>query len=107
MEAVRIGRQPVEITRPEKVLFPKEGITKRDLIEYYQRIAPVMLPHLRGRPIAMERYPDGASGKSFFQKRVPDSAPEWLDRAIVSTPNGTTSRNAARGSVRADRKGRP
>src|SRR5438093_3858353 len=64
-EPIRVGRETVEITRPEKVLFPKDGISKRELVEYYRRIAPIMLPHVRGRPISMERYPDGIENQGF------------------------------------------
>jgi bifunctional non-homologous end joining protein LigD len=58
-QIVRVGRYDVEITRPTKVLFPDDGITKDDLIKYYRRIGPWMLPHVRNRPLAMERFPDG------------------------------------------------
>ncbi|MGH9631963.1 MAG: non-homologous end-joining DNA ligase, partial [Bryobacteraceae bacterium] len=69
-EPLRVDRQIVEITRPDKVLFPADGITKSEIAEYYQRIAPIMLPHLRGWPIAMERYPDGINAQGFFQKKA-------------------------------------
>src|SRR6267142_2529570 len=74
-EVIRIGRRAVTITNPDKVIFPHDGITKRELVEYYRRIAPHMLPHLRGRPIAMERYPDGIDQAGFFQKAA---APYYL-----------------------------
>lgn len=67
-EAVRIGRRVLEIANPDKVLFPKSKITKRELIDYYRRIAPAMLPHLRERAVSMERYPNGIEDKGFFQK---------------------------------------
>ncbi|MFI9383821.1 non-homologous end-joining DNA ligase [Kutzneria sp. NPDC052558] len=81
----------VEITHPEKVFFSKIGATKLDLVRYYQAVAEPFLATVRGRPLLMERYPEGAGGKSFFQKRVPKSAPSWLQTTVVSTPNGTTS----------------
>ncbi|MEV6605339.1 non-homologous end-joining DNA ligase [Kutzneria sp. NPDC051319] len=81
----------VEITHPEKVFFGKIGATKLDLVQYYQAVAGPFLDTVRGRPLLLERYPDGAGGKSFFQKRVPRSAPPWLQTTVVSTPNGTTS----------------
>lgn len=81
----------VEITHPEKVFFSREGFTKLDLVRYYQSVAEPLLSTLGGRPLLLERYPEGASGKSFFQKRVPKSAPPWLTTTVVSTPNGTTS----------------
>ena len=81
----------VTITHPEKVFFGKIGATKLDLARYYQAVAEPFLATVRGRPLLMERYPEGAGGKSFFQKRVPKSAPDWLQTTVVSTPNGTTS----------------
>ena len=85
------GRE-LSLSRPGKVLFPERGETKLDLVRYYQDLREPVLRAMGGRPVLMERYPDGAAGKSFFQKRVPDSAPDWLETTIVSTPNGTTSR---------------
>jgi DNA primase len=82
-QSIRVGRYEVEITRPTKVLFPADGITKRDLIEYYRQIAPFILPHLRDRPLAMERYPDGIDKESFFQKEVPSYFPDWIKRVTV------------------------
>ena len=81
----------VEITHPEKVFFSRIGATKLDLVRYYQAVAAPFLATVRGRPLLLERYPSGAGGKSFFQKRVPKSAPTWLQTTVVSTPNGTTS----------------
>jgi DNA ligase D len=81
----------VPITHPEKVFFGGIGATKLDLVRYYQAVAEPFLATARGRPLLLERYPDGAGGKSFFQKRVPKSAPDWLQTTVVSTPNGTTS----------------
>jgi DNA ligase D len=81
----------VEITHPEKVFFGRIGATKLDLVRYYQAVAAPFLSTVRGRPLLLERYPEGAGGKSFFQKRVPKSAPSWLQTTVVSTPNGTTS----------------
>ncbi|MGK8486245.1 non-homologous end-joining DNA ligase [Nocardia asiatica] len=81
----------VTISNPDKVYFTKRGETKLDLVRYYQAIAEPFLNVVGGRPLLLERYPDGASGKSWFQKRVPKSAPDWLRTVEVSTPNGTTS----------------
>jgi DNA ligase D len=72
-------------------MFPKPGITKLDLVRYYEAVEAPLMRAMRGRPVLMERFPNGVGQKSFFQKRVPDNAPEWLETAIVSTPNGTTS----------------
>ena len=76
------------ITHPEKVLFPDDGITKGDLAAYYEAIAPVMLPHLRGRPITMERYPAGIGRQGFWQKDVSKGFPEWLERVKVPKKDG-------------------
>jgi DNA ligase D len=82
---------PVEISNPGKVYFGKRGETKLDLVRYYQAVAEPLLRTVRDRPLLLERHPDGASGKSWFQKRVPKSAPPWLRTVEVATPNGTTS----------------
>ena len=76
------------ITHPEKVLFPDDGITKGDLAAYYEAIAPVMLPHLRGRPVTMERYPAGIDKKGFWQKDVSKGFPAWLKRVAVPKKDG-------------------
>jgi bifunctional non-homologous end joining protein LigD len=86
--SVRIGRRVVEITHAEKVLFPNDGITKRDLVEYYERIAATMLPHLRGRPIVMERYPDGIHSEKIFQKNTPAYYPTWIKTVSLPKKNG-------------------
>jgi bifunctional non-homologous end joining protein LigD len=77
------------ITHPDKVLFPDEGITKGELASYYEMIAPSMLPHIRGRPVTMERYHRGIGGPGFFQKDVSKGFPEWLERVEVPKKGGT------------------
>jgi bifunctional non-homologous end joining protein LigD len=77
------------ITHPEKLLFPSDGITKGELADYYQSVAAVMLPHLRGRPVTMERFPAGIDAKGFMQKDVSRGFPEWLARAEVPKRGGT------------------
>ena len=81
----------VKISSPDKVYFPERGETKLDLVEYYRAVSGPLLARLGGRPLLLERYPDGAGGKNWFQKRVPQGAPPWLTTTVVSTPNGTTS----------------
>ena len=76
------------ITHPDKLLFPEDGITKGDLAAYYEAIAPVMLPHLRARPVTMERYPAGIGEKGFWQKDVSKGFPEWLKRVEVPKKKG-------------------
>jgi bifunctional non-homologous end joining protein LigD len=87
-EVVRIGRVIVNITHPDKTLFPNDGITKRKFVEYYQRIAPTMLPHLHDRPIVMERYPDGIHGEKIFQKNAPEYYPAWIKTVSLPKKNG-------------------
>jgi bifunctional non-homologous end joining protein LigD len=81
------------ITHPEKVLFPESGITKGELCGYYEAVAPLMLPHISGRPVTMERYPAGIDKKGFIQKDVSKGFPSWLQRVDVekrdSKENGT------------------
>ena len=78
----------VVITHPEKVLFPDEGITKGDLAAYHEIVAPMMLPHLKGRPVTMERYPAGIGKKGFWQKSVEKGFPSWLERVDVPKKDG-------------------
>src|ERR1700687_4340860 len=84
------GRE-VAVTSPSKVFFPERSETKLDLVSYYQAVEESLMRAMQGRPVLPQRYPKGAGGSSFFQKRVPDLRPEWLQTAVVSTPNGTTS----------------
>jgi DNA ligase D len=81
----------VTVSNPDKVFFAERGETKLDLVRYYQSVAEPLLNTVRGRPLLLERYPAGAGGKSWFQKRVPANAPDWLTTTQVATPNGTTS----------------
>ncbi len=89
--SVEVAGRQVRVTNPNKVFFPTRGETKADLVQYYLAVAEPLLRAVGGRPTLLERYPDGAAGKSFFQKRVPADTPEWVQTTVVSTPNGTTS----------------
>jgi DNA ligase D len=91
-QMLEIDGRRVTITSPTKVLFPERGETKLDLARYYLAVAESFLRAAGARPTLMQRFPHGAQGGSFFQKRVPRGAPEWLQTTIVTTPNGTTSR---------------
>ena len=88
---IDVGGTEVPLTHPEKVFFTARGETKRDLVDYYLAVERPLMETIRDRPVLLQRFPDGASGKWFFQKRVPASAPAWLTTTVVSTPNGTTS----------------
>lgn len=89
VELVRVGDKHVPITRPEKVLFPADGITKGELIKYYHDIAPWMLPHLEDRPLSLQRYPDGIDKFSFFQKSAEKYFPKWIRTVTVKKSGGT------------------
>lgn len=90
-ELIEAAGRGLRITSPDKVFFQERGDTKLDLIRYYQSIEEPLSRAIGGRPVLLQRFPDGAGGPSFFQKRVPASRPPWLQTAEVSTPNGTTS----------------
>ncbi|MCY4069553.1 MAG: non-homologous end-joining DNA ligase [Acidimicrobiaceae bacterium] len=89
--ALTVDGRELRVSSPSKVFFAARGETKLDLIRYYLSAAEPLMRAVGGRPVMLERHPDGASGKSFFQKRVPKGAPEWLTTTTVSTPNGTLS----------------
>jgi DNA ligase D len=89
---VEVAGRSIAVTSPDKVFFSERGETKLDLVRYYLAVAEPLMRAANGRPTLMQRFPHGAEGSSFFQKRVPESAPAWLQTTIVSTPNGTTSR---------------
>jgi bifunctional non-homologous end joining protein LigD len=84
---IRAGRRRVDITRPDKPLFPC-GITKADLAGYYEQVAPAMLPHIRSRPLNLERYPDGIEGERIIQQRAGRYFPDWIRRARVGKKDG-------------------
>lgn len=88
---LEIAGHEVRISSPSKVFFTKRNETKLDLVNYYLAVAEPLIESMGGRPTLLQRFPDGASGKSFFQKRVPAGAPSWLETAEVTTPNGTSS----------------
>jgi DNA ligase D len=91
VDLIASGRT-VTITSPDKVMFPARNETKLDLARYYLSVGEPIMRALLDRPVLLERYPDGVRGNSFFQKRIPDSAPDWLVTTTVSTINGTESR---------------
>lgn len=81
-QPVQVDGRTLTLSNLEKVMYPEVGFTKGELIDYYARIAPVMLPHLRGRPVTFRRYPDGVEGESFFEKRCPEHRPSWIHTAV-------------------------
>jgi DNA ligase D len=89
----------VRISSPDKVLFADAGVTKLDLIRYYETVREPFLAAMGGRPVLLQRFPSGAGGSSFFQKRVPKNAPTWLDTTEVATVNGTTSQALVIGDI--------
>ena len=78
-----IGKRDVAVTNLDKVLWPKDGYTKGDLIAYYRAVAPVLLPHIAGRPLTLERYPNGITGEGWWEKSVPKGAPPWVNTVTV------------------------
>ena len=84
-----VGGKTVKLTNLDKLFWRAEGITKRDLLQYYADVAPALLPHLRDRAMVMKRYPNGATGKCFFMKRVPSRTRRGSRRARSSTSRGT------------------
>jgi bifunctional non-homologous end joining protein LigD len=85
------GRQ-VALTNLEKVLYPAVGFTKGQVLDYYTRIAPVLLPHLAGRPLTRKRYPDGVDGPVFFEKNAPRGTPDWVHTEVLPSPGSTKDR---------------
>ena len=92
---IQAGRRRIQISRPEKVLFPS-GITKADLARYYDAVATAMLPHLRDRPLNLERYPDGIEGERIIQQRAGRHFPKWIGRVEVRKKGGTVEHVLAR-----------
>lgn len=86
--AVTVGKRTLSLSNLDKVLFPRDGYTKGDLIEYYRAVAPWLLAHLQDRPLTLQRYPDGVDGPSFFEKHLPKGLPDWAERATITSPEG-------------------
>lgn len=85
---VKVGRRDVRITHSDRVVFPGAGLTKLDLARHYEAVAPAMLPYIRGRPLALQAFPDGIEGDGYFMKAVPKYFPDWVDRATVPKKGG-------------------
>src|SRR5260370_16555147 len=93
--AVQVDGRTLTLTNLAKVLYPETGFTKAEVLDYYQRVAPVLLPHIAGRPLTLKRYPDGVDGQAFFNKHVTDHRPDWIRTPRVtpasSRPRATTA----------------
>jgi len=90
---VKVGDQTLTLSNLDKVLYPDVGFTKGEVIDYYTRIADVMLPHVQERPLTFKRYPDGVDGKFFFEKNAPSHTPEWVRRVRLPSPGSTKNRD--------------
>ena len=86
-----VGGRELKLSNLDKVLYPETGFTKAQLIDYYAAVAPVLLPHLAGRPLTVTRWPDGVEAKSFFQKQSPAHRPEWVRTATVASERASRS----------------
>jgi len=91
-QRVSIGGRTLQVSNLEKVLFPDVGVTKAEVIHYYVQIAPVLLPHLAGRPVTFTRWPDGVEGQQFFEKNSARHAPEWVRRVTIPSPGSSRGR---------------
>lgn len=87
-ERIRAGRRTIEITHPDRVVFPGAGLTKLDLARHYERVAPVMVPHVRDRPVAMDSYPQGVDHPGYYVKQIPGHFPRWIRRVTVPKRGG-------------------
>jgi bifunctional non-homologous end joining protein LigD len=96
---VEVEGRHLALSNLDKVLYPETGFTKADVIGYYQRISPVLLPHLRGRVPTLVRAPDGPVGPTFFEKRCPPGAPKWVRTATIGDPGGGRRRGAFTGCL--------
>jgi bifunctional non-homologous end joining protein LigD len=86
---VEVEGRRLSLSNLDKVMYPAVGFTKGDVIEYYTRVAPALLPHLRGRPLTLKRYPNGVEGEYFYEKQCPSHAPEWVRKEAIPTGRKT------------------
>ena len=86
--SVSVGARSLSLSNLDKVLWPRDGYTKGDLIAYYRAVARWAVPHLRGRPLTLERFPNGIDGESFFEKQIPKGTPDWVERVTIAKPDG-------------------
>ena len=88
-EELKVGRREIRITHADRVMFPEANLTKLDLARHYESVAPLMLPYVRDRPLALQAYPDGIEADGYFLKAVPKYFPDWIKRATVDKKGGT------------------
>jgi bifunctional non-homologous end joining protein LigD len=88
---LKVGRQTIGVSNADRVMFPADGITKGEIVEYYKGVAPWMLPHLRGRPVSMQRVRENIDTQVFYQKDMPSHFPDWIDRVTVPKVGGTVT----------------
>jgi bifunctional non-homologous end joining protein LigD len=88
MSERRFGSRVVKLTKPDKVLFPDDGIRKQDIVDYYERIADVMLPHIENRPLMLQRFPNGIDENGFYQKNISSFFPDWIKSTSVKKADG-------------------
>jgi bifunctional non-homologous end joining protein LigD len=86
--SVRVGSRALSLSNLDKVLWPRDGYTKGDLIDYYRSVSSFILPHLADRPLTLQRYPNGIDAESFFEKRLPRGVPDWVDRVTTTAAEG-------------------
>ncbi|MEU1391368.1 MULTISPECIES: non-homologous end-joining DNA ligase [unclassified Nonomuraea] len=91
---VRVDGRELTLSNLDKVLYPEIGFTKAEVIDYYSRVAPVLLPHLAGRPLTVKRYPNGVTGQFFFEKNAPEHTPDWVRRVNLPAPGSTKNRES-------------
>jgi bifunctional non-homologous end joining protein LigD len=99
---VQVDGRTLTLSNLDKVLYPEVGFTKGEVLDYYTRIAPVLLPHAADRPLTFKRYPDGVEGKFFFEKNAPSHAPEWVRRVELPSPGSTKNRSTINYAVLRD-----
>ena len=91
---VEVAGRELTLSNLDKVLYPEVGFTKGQVIDYYTRIAPAIIPHVRDRPLTFKRFPDGVDGKFFFEKNAPKHKPDWIPTVEIATPGSTMNRDS-------------
>lgn len=100
--AVQVDGHTLTLSNLDKVLYPEVGFTKGEVLDYYTRVAPVLVPHVANRPLTFKRYPDGVDGKFFFEKNAPSHTPDWVPRVTLPSPGSTKNRSTINYAVMND-----